>query len=118
MSERNEASEQAQEGLPPEAGTTGRYLVTLELTEAQQGLDVLQRIGVMPSIILEDAGEDVNAAQLNEPEATIYFKSLGIVVVGRRVSQEQLEQIRAAAEANTPVLSVEPERINEALSFP
>ena len=118
MSERNEAPEHAQEGDSPEPGTTGRYVVTLELSEAQQGLDVLQQIGVAPNIILEGASEDVDAAQLSDQEANIYFKDLGIVVVGRRVSQEQLEQIRAAAEANTPVMSVEPESINDALSFP
>ena len=115
MTERYEAPEEAQENLLPKPGTTGRYVVRLEPTKAQQGLDVLRQIGVVPSTIFEGAGEGVDAAQLNDQE-TIYLKDFGHIV--GHLSQEQLEQIRAAAEANTAVLSVEPETINQALSFP
>jgi hypothetical protein len=118
MTERYEAPEEAQEGDPPEEDTTGRYVITLEPTEAQEGIDVLRQIGIVPNTIFEGAGEDVDAAQLNDPEATIYFKSSGIIILGRGVSPEQLEQIRAAVEADTPIESVALEYRYEPLSFP
>src|SRR5215208_3797591 len=102
MTKRYEALEEGRECLPPEPGTTGRYVVTLDRTKGQQGLDILREIGVAPNTIVEGAEGDVDAAQLNDQRATIYFKFLGIVVVGC-VSREQLEQIRSAAGANSPV---------------
>jgi hypothetical protein len=118
MNDPYEAKEE-QEGLPPEElGTTGRYKVTLKLTETQQGLDILRKIGIVPTHIFEGAGENVSAAQLNDKEATIYFTSLGIVVLGGGVSPQQLEQIRAATVANTSIVSVTPEITAKALPFP
>jgi hypothetical protein len=119
MTDPCEASKEDREGLPPEElGTTGRYKVTLKLTETQQGLDILRKIGIVPTHIFEGTGENVSAAQLNDKEATIYFASQGIVILGGDVSPQQLEQIRAAVEANTAVVSVAPEFTAKALSFP
>jgi len=109
MSDRNEGSDRSPEEPPLEPGTTGRYVITFDPEATQQGLDALRRIGVVPDTVSEGAAENVDAAQLDDQEATIHFKDLGIVVAGD-VSEEQLEQIRAASEAaDNPVLSVQPE---------
>jgi len=119
MTESGEASKEGQENLTPEElGTTGRYKVTLKLSETQEGLDILRKIGVVPTYIFEGTGENVSASQLNDKEATIYIDSQGIVILGSGVSPQQLGKIRAAAEENTSVVSVAPEITANALSCP
>ena len=109
MADQNLGPDQTPEEVPLEPGTTGRYVITFNPDAAQQGLDALRRIGVVPDAISKGAAEEVDAAQLDDQEATIYFKDLGIVVAGG-VSGEQLEHIRAAAEAaDNPITSVQPE---------
>lgn len=109
MAERNLGSDRTPKEPPLEPGTTGRYVITFDPNDAQQGLDALRRIGMVPDAISEGAAEDGDAAQLGDQEATIYFKGLGIVVAGG-ISQQQLEHIRAAVEAaDNPLTSVQPE---------
>ncbi len=109
MAERNLGPDGTPKEPPLEPGTTGRYVITFDPESAQQGLDALRRIGVVPDAISEGAAEDVDAARLGDQEATIYFKGLGIVVAGG-ISQQQLEHIRAAVEAaDNPLTSVQPE---------
>jgi aryl-alcohol dehydrogenase-like predicted oxidoreductase len=109
MTERNQAASRTPEEPPLEPGTTGRYVITLDPEATHRGLDALRRIGLVPDTIFEGAGADVDAAQLADQEATVYYKGSGIVVAGG-VSREQLERIRAAAEAaDNPVTSVQPE---------
>lgn len=109
MSDRNQGSDRAPEEPPLEPGTTGRYVITFDPEATQQGLDALRRIGVVPDTVSEGAAENVDAVQLDDQEATIHFKGLGIVVAGG-VSGKQLEHIRAASEAaDNPVISVRPE---------
>lgn len=109
MSNRNQGSDRSAEEHPLEPGTTRRYVITFAPEATQQGLDALRRIGVVPDTVSEGAAENVDAAQLDDQEATIHFKDLGIVVAGG-VSREKLEHIRAAAEAaDNPVTSVRPE---------
>ena len=109
MTERNQGAGPTPEEPPLEPGTTGRYVITFDPEATHQGLDALRRIGVVPDTIFEGAAEDVDAAQLADQEATIHYKGSGIVVAGG-VSREQLEHIRAAAEAaDNPVTSVQPE---------
>jgi hypothetical protein len=115
MSDRNQGSDRAPEEPPLEPGTTGRYVITFDPEATQQGLDALRRIGVVPDTVSEGAAENVDAAQLEDQEATIHFKDLGIVVAGG-VSGEQLEQIRAVSEAaDNPVSSVQPESTYRAI---
>jgi aryl-alcohol dehydrogenase-like predicted oxidoreductase len=115
MTERNQGVDQTTEEHPHEPGTTGRYVITLDPEVTQQVLDALRRIGVVPDSIFEGAAEDVDAAQLADQEATIYYKGSGIVVAGG-VSREKLEHIRAAAEAaDNPVASVQPEYTYKAI---
>ena len=109
MSDRNQGSDRAPEERALEPGTTGRYVITFDPEATQQGLDALRRIGVVPDTVSDGAAENVDAAQLDDRQATIHFKGLGIVVAGG-VSGEQLEHIRAAAEASAnPISSVQPE---------
>ena len=109
MTERNQGAGRTPEETPPEPGTTGRYVITFAPEATPQGLDALRRIGVVPDTVSEGAAEGVDAAKLEDQEATIHYRGLGIVVAGG-VSGEQLEHIRAAAEAaDNPVTSVQPE---------
>jgi hypothetical protein len=109
MAERNLGPDGTPKEPPLEPGTTGRYVITFDPESAQQGLDALRQMGVVPDALSEGAAEDVDAAQLGDQEATIYFKGLGIVVTGG-ISRQQLEQIRAAVEAaDNPLTSVQPE---------
>jgi hypothetical protein len=115
MSYRNQGSDRSPEEAPLEPGTTGRYVITFDPEATQQGLDALRRIGVVPDTVSEGDAENVDAAQLDDQEATIHFKGLGIVVAGS-VSGEQLEQLRAASEAaDNPVISVRPESTYRAI---
>jgi hypothetical protein len=115
MSDRNQGSDRSPEEPPLEPGTTGKYVITFAPEATQQGLDALRRIGVVPDTVSEGAAENVDAAQLDDQEATIHFKGLGIVVAGG-VSGEQLEQIRAVSEAaDNPVSSVQPESTYRAI---
>jgi hypothetical protein len=113
MSDRNQGSDRSPEEPPLEPGTTGRYVITFDPEATQQGLDALRRIGLVPDTVSEGAAENVDAAQLDDQQATIHFNGLGIVVAGG-VSKEQLEHIRALAEAaDNPISSVQPEFILE-----
>jgi hypothetical protein len=113
MSDRNQGSDRAPEEPPLEPGTTGRYVITFDPEATQQGLDALRRIGLVPDTVSEGAAENVDAGQLDDQQATIHFNGLGIVVAGG-VSKEQLEHIRALAEAaDNPISSVQPEFILE-----
>jgi len=109
MTERNQGAGGTPEEHSLEPGTTGRYVITLDPEATQQDLDALRRIGVVPDTIFEGAAEDVDGTQLADQEATVYYKDVGIVVAGG-ASGEQLEHIKAAAEAaDNPVTSVRPE---------
>ena len=115
MTERTQGADRTPEEPPPEPGTTGRYVITFDPEATQQGLDALRRIGVVPDTVSEGAAESVDAAQLDDQEATIHFKGLGIVVAGG-VSGEQFEHIRAASEAaDNPIISVQQEYTYRAL---
>jgi hypothetical protein len=109
VSNRNQGSDRSPEEPPLEPGTTGRYVITFDPEATQQGLDGLRRIGMVPDTVSEGGAENVNAAQLDDQEATIHFKGLGIVVAGS-VSGEQHEHLKAASEAaDNPIISVRPE---------
>lgn len=109
MTERNQGGDRTPEEPPLEPGTTGRYIVTFDPEVTDQALYALGQIGVEPTITFEGAGEEVDAAQLADQEATIHYEGSGIVIAGA-VSPEGFEQLRAAAEAaENPVTSVRPE---------
>ena len=113
MSDRNQGSDRSPEEPPLEPGTTGRYVITFDPEATQQGLDALRRIGVVPDTVSDGAAENVDAAQLDDRQATIHFKGLGIVVAGVfRGTSSSI--IRAATEAaDNPISSVQPEFILE-----
>lgn len=116
MAEQNQGPHRIREATPLEPGTTGRYVITFDPDSARQGLDALRRIGVVPDVVFEGAGDDVGAERLDDQEATIYFKGLGIVVAGG-ISGEQLQHIEAATEAvDNPLTSVQPERTSTTFS--
>jgi hypothetical protein len=109
MAERNQGGDRTPEEPPLEPGTTGRYVITFDPEVTDQALYALGQIGVEPTITFEGAGEEVDAAQLADQEATILYEGSGIVIAGG-LSREDLEHIRAAAEAaENPVTSVRPE---------
>jgi len=100
-----------------EAGTTGRYVVTIDPTATQRGLEVLgQRAGVGADATAA-GDEGIAASQLDDPKASVFFPDLGILVAGG-LSAEQVREVQALTEENNPILAIEPERVYSALDFP
>lgn len=99
---------------PAEPGTTGRYVVTIDPTATRRGLDVLdQKAGVSADAIAEGA-EGIAASQLDNPEVSVLFPDLGILIAGG-LSPQQVSIVRALTEEDNPILAIEPERVYGAL---
>lgn len=99
---------------PAEPGTTGRYVVTIDPTATQRGLDVLnQQAGVSADAIAEGV-EGIAASQLDNPEVSILFPDLGILIAGG-LSAQQVSKIQSLVEESNPILAIEPERVYGAL---
>jgi hypothetical protein len=103
MAERDPGPEEVRE-----PGTTGRYVITIDPTATQQGLEVLdQQVGVSLDETAE-AGE-VDAEALTNPEASVFLPDLGILIVGG-LSAEQVSKVQALTKEDNPVLAIVPER--------
>ncbi len=112
MTEQDQGPEEVRE-----PGTTGRYVVTIDPTATQQGLDILeQQAGVSANATAKGA-EGITASQVNDPEASVLFPDLGILIAGR-LSAEQVRKVQALTEEDNPILAVEPERRYNALHSP
>ena len=92
-----------------EPGTTGRYVVTIDLTATQQGLDVLEQQAGVSVDATADGDQGTIASQVNDPEASILFPDLGILIAGG-LSAEQVRKLQALTEEDNPILAIEPER--------
>ncbi len=104
MPEQNQGPEEVRE-----PGTTGRYVVTIDPTATQQGIDVLgQRVGVGADATVE-GDEGITASQLDDPEVSVFFPDLGILIAGG-LSAEQVRKVQALTEEDNPILAIEPER--------
>jgi hypothetical protein len=99
-----------------EPGTTGRYVVTIDPTATQQGLDVLEQQAGVRTDATAETGE-VDPEVLTNPEASILFPDLGILIAGG-LSAEQVRKVQALTEEDNPILAVEPERRYDALPSP
>jgi hypothetical protein len=112
MAEQNQGPEEVRE-----TGTTGRYVVTIDPAATYQGLDILgQRVGVSADATVE-GDEGITVSQLNNPEASVFFPDLGILIAGG-LSAEQVRKVQALTEENNPILAIEPERRHTALHSP
>src|SRR5215203_2181937 len=101
MTEQNQGPDQVPEPSPFGRGTTGRVLVVTapaqRVEAAEQGLTTLSNVaGVSPDEVSE-AGE-VDPAALTDPQASVNFPDLGILVAGS-VARERADRIAAAVAA-------------------
>src|SRR4051812_15777837 len=104
MAEQNRGPEEVRE-----PGTTGRYVVTIDPTATQQGLDVLEQQAGVSADAIAEGGQGITASQLDDPEASVLFPDLGILIAGG-LSAEQVGKVRALTEEDNPILAIEPER--------
>ncbi len=117
MSEQNQGPDQVPESfLGP--GTTGRVLVVTapaqRIGAADQGVTTLSNVaGVSPDETSE-AGE-VDTEVLTNPQASVNFPDLGILVAGG-LDREQADRIAAAVDnPENPLQAIVPERRYRAL---
>jgi hypothetical protein len=92
-----------------EPGTTGRYIITIDPTATQQGIDVLEQQAGVSADAIAEGGEGITASQLGDPEVSVFFSDLGILIAGR-LSAEQVRRVQALTEEDNPVLAIQPER--------
>jgi subtilisin len=118
MTEQNQGPDQVPEPSPFGPGTTGRVLVVTapaqRVEAAEQGLTTLSNVaGVSPDEVSE-AGE-VDPAALTDPQASVNFPDLGILVAGS-VDRERADRIaEAVADPENPLQDVVLERTYRAL---
>jgi subtilisin family serine protease len=118
MTEQNQGPDQVPQASPFGPGTTGRVLVVTapaqRVEAADQGLTTLSNVaGVSPDEVSE-AGE-VDPAVLTDPQASVNFPDLGILVTGS-VDRERADRIaEAVADPENPLQDVVLERIYRAL---
>ena len=118
MTEQNQGPDQVPEPSPFGPGTTGRVLVVTapaqRVEAADQGLTTLSNVaGVSPDEVSE-AGE-VDPAVLTDPQASVNFPDLGILVTGS-VDRERADRIaEAVADPENPLQDVVLERTYRAL---
>ena len=118
MTEQNQGPDQVPEASPFGPGTTGRVVVVTapaqRVEAADQGLTTLSNVaGVSPDEVSE-AGE-VDPAALTDPQASVNFPDLGILVTGS-VDRERADRIaEAVADPENPLQDVVLERTYRAL---
>src|SRR5215204_4041136 len=118
MTEQNQGPDQVPEPSPFGPGTTGRVLVVTapaqRVEAAEQGLTTLSNVaGVSPDEVSE-AGE-VDPAALTDPQASVNFPDLGILVAGS-VDRERADRIaEAVADPENPLQDIVLERTYRAL---
>jgi subtilisin len=114
MTEQNQGPDQVPELSPFGPGTTGRVVVVTapaqRVEAADQGLTTLSDVvGVSPDEVSE-AGE-VDPAALSDPQASVNFPDLGILVAGA-VDPEQADRIAEAVDdPENPLQAVVLERL-------
>ena len=104
MAEQNRGPEEVRE-----PGTTGRYVVTIDPTATQQGVDVLEQQAGVSADVTAAGDKGIAASQLDDPEASVLFADLGILIAGG-LSAEQVRRVQALTEEDNPILAIEPER--------
>jgi hypothetical protein len=104
MAEQNQGPEEVRE-----PGTTGRYVITIDPTATQQGLDVLEQQAGVHADATAESGEEITASQLDDPEVSVFFSDSGILIAGG-LSAEQVRKVQALPEEDNPILAIEPER--------
>jgi subtilisin family serine protease len=113
MTEQNQDPDQVPEEFLLGPGTTGRYVIVTapaqRIEDAEQGLATLSDVaGVSPDETSE-AGE-VDPEVLTNPEASVDFPDLGILIAGA-VDRERTDQIATAVnDPANPLQAIVPER--------
>ncbi len=98
----------------PAPGTTGRYLVLMDVNEVQHGVEMLSdTLGVEVLRSADYDNQAVDAETLQEADA-IVFDNLAVAVVN--APPEQFGALSAAAATDSGILAIEPERIVYAIS--
>jgi subtilisin len=119
MTEQNQGPGQVPEEFPLGAGTTGRYVIVTAPAQrveqdAQQGLTTLSSVADVSPDEVSEAGE-VDTEALTNPEASVDFPDLGILVAGG-LDLERADQIAAAVDdPGNPLQAIVPERFYRAL---
>src|SRR5918999_859563 len=119
MTEQNQGPAQVPEASPFGPGTTGRVLVVTapaqRVEAAGQGLTTLRAVaGVSPDEEISETGE-LDPAVLTNPQASVNFPDLGILVAGS-VDRERADRIaEAVADPANPLQDVVLERTHPAL---
>lgn len=118
MAEQNQGPDQVPEEFPLGPGTTGRYVIVTapaqRVEDAEQGLTTLSSVANVSPDEVSEAGE-VDTEALTNPEASVDFPDLGILVAGG-VDREQADQIATAVDdPGNPLQAIVPERRYHAL---
>src|SRR5919107_2738518 len=119
MSEQNQGPDQVPEEFPLGPGTTGRYVIVTAPAQrveqdAQQGLTTLSSVANVSPDAVSEAGE-VDTEALTNPQASVDFPDLGILVAGG-VDREQADYIAAAVDdPEKPPQALVPGRVYRAL---
>src|SRR3712207_4826632 len=118
MSEQNQVPAQVPEEFPLEPCTTGRVLIvpapTQRLVEAYQVLSTLSDVAGVSPAETSEAGE-VDPEVLTNPQASVNFQVLGILVAGA-VDRERADRIAAAVDdPGNALQAIVPERRYRAL---
>jgi subtilisin family serine protease len=100
-------SETPAEVRPP--GTTGRYLVLMEVGEARKGAKTLsQATGLTLASTADFEGGAIDAEAL-AADGAVVFDELAVAVVD--LDPDQLPSLSAAATEDSGILAIEPERV-------
>lgn len=89
---------------------TGRYVVLLDLSNQESGLNALRSSADIASVERVRGTDTANVAELLErPDVSVHFEELGAAVV--EVRPEQRHALVTAAEAESSIIAAEPERM-------
>ncbi|MFF3691686.1 S8 family serine peptidase [Streptomyces sp. NPDC002187] len=98
----------------PGAEYTGRYVVLLDPSDQESGLNALRSSADIASVERVRGTETANVAELLErPDVSVLFEELGAAVV--EVRPEQRHALVTTAEAESSIIAAEPERMVYAL---
>lgn len=89
---------------------TGRYVVLLDPSNQESGLNALRSSADIASVERVRGTEAANVAELLErPDVSVHFEELGAAVV--EVRPEQRHALVTAAETESSIIAAEPERL-------
>lgn len=94
--------------------TTGRYIITFRDDRVTEGLQALREVGMTELPSAADFPESATDMAQIEAAGGMVFPTLGMAVV--TLEEDALNRVTAAAEEDSPILDIEPERIFYAIA--